>query len=696
MHYDTMSTAPPPSPPSERSGSASPVPGEEGKRVRRRDILNLLNYINFSEGTIFASFRQPERGDRVSYQAFPLPCLDEVLVCRWLPPGFPVSRMKSYVCDGILLSDGHNRVTVKAEVTRLDAEGIAFRLPESGYEKSCRRIERHACEGIAARLLQAGLGFEGRLVDFNALSFRAEIEAKPSGSLRWINAAAPTTVLLSRGEELLYSGECLIKRMDGGLERRSLVLVPNFNNLPRYRPKDYRNERRVLAPVPSMRFLHPLTGKPVRLQVGDISGTGLRVQESFDRSVLLPGLVLPEIVVEIANQFLLKCRAQVLYRNVLCAEGGEDAASCGVVFLDLDIRDQTRLAALLHQSGNDKLRVCGSVDMEELWRFFFDTGFIYPSKYLSMESRREEFRRTYEKLYLESPSIARHFVIEDKGQIFGHMSMVRYYSNSWIIHHHAASRGGKAIAGVEVLDQAGRYCNDFHSHPSTHMDYLMCYYRRENRFPARVFGNIARDIADPKGSSLDTFAYFRLDPETGESEAAFQLFPARDEDFAELRRYYDDASGGLMLDALDLGREVGSDVELGEEYARQGFRRERHVFCLRQEGRLGAVIALTLSDLGLNLSSLTNCVHVIIVDREGLMPDTLFSGLRSLLRHYRAEDVPVLAYPAEYMEARGLPYEKKYVLWVVSLDRSDGYFRSVRNTFRRTCRDTDDAQHGDG
>jgi hypothetical protein len=334
--------------------------------------------------------------------------------------------------------------------------------------------------------------------------------------------------------------------------------------------------------------------------------------------------------------------------------------------------------------------------MEELWRFFFETGFIYPSKYLSIEARKEEFKRTYEKLYLDSPSIARHFLIQDKGQIFGHMSMIRFYSNTWIIQHHAAMRDGSGMAGVEVLDQAGRYCNDFHFHPSTHMDFLMCYFRRENRFPYRVFGNIARDIADPKGSSLDSFAFLRLPTEAENDCAPFQLFPARDEDYAELRRYYEGVSGGLMLDALDLNKNEESDGEIAAEFARQGFRRERHVFCLRQEGRLGAVITLTLSDLGLNLSNLTNCVHVVVLDGERLQPKTLFSGLRTLLGHYGAEEVPILSYPIDYLDGHAVPYEKKYILWVVSLDHSDGYFSSIRKTFRRTCRETDDGQHLDG
>jgi hypothetical protein len=106
-------------------------------------------------------------------------------------------------------------------------------------------------------------------------------------------------------------------------------------------------------------------------------------------------------------------------------------------------------------------------------------------------------------------------------------------------------------------------------------------------------------------------------------------------------------------------------------------------------------MTLTLSDLGLNLSNLTNCVHVMVLDGERLRPATLFSGLRNLLRNYGAEDIPILAYPADFLDGHAVPYEKKYLLWVLDMDRADAYFSSLRNTFRRNCRDGNDGHHDD-
>jgi hypothetical protein len=475
-----------------------------------------------------------------------------------------------------------------------------------------------------------------------------------------------------------------------GALKRMLVLNPNFSNMHRYKPRGYRSKRQILSPAPIARFRHPMTGKQVYLSVEDISCMGISVEEFFEHAVLTPGMIIPEIALEIANSFILNCRAQVLYRNVVHNEGERNIVHCGIVFLDMASKDQVQLSAIIHQSMDEKLRICASVDMDELWRFFFESGFIYPSKYLSIQSRKDDFKRTYEKLYLESPSIARHFLFQDKGQIFGHMSMLRFYSNAWMIHHHAASRSGHGLAGVSVLDEIGRFINDVRLHPSAHMDYLICYYRRENHFPSRVFGNVAQDIADKKGASLDIFTYLYLPPDT--RSEGFQLFPARDDDLAELARRYEAISGGLMLEALDLGSVVERDAKLSGEYARQGFRRERQVFCLKREGKLLAVLLLTISDLGLNLSNLTNCMHAIVLEPTVLLPDMLFSALHALRAHYSADEPPILVFPEDYLERYSVPYEKKYILWALDTSLSDAYFESIRKTFKRSIREECDEQ----
>jgi hypothetical protein len=258
-----------------------------------------------------------------------------------------------------------------------------------------------------------------------------------------------------------------------------------------------------------MLFKHPLGGGVFSLEIEDLGGSGFSVEEHASEAVLFPGLILPEVEIVFASDFLIKCQAQVVYRKTR-SDGENDYVRSGIAFLDMDNHDQIRLSAYLHHYSDRKSYVCNKVSQESLWRFFFESGFIYPEKYTSMEKKKECFKETYNRLYMQNANVARHFIYQEKGAILGHLAMVRFYENAWLIQHHAASRAGNIKAGVAVLKQVGRYINDFHSLRSTRMNYVLCYYRDDNKFPSRVFGGCVTALKNPKSCSLDSFAYYKF------------------------------------------------------------------------------------------------------------------------------------------------------------------------------------------
>lgn len=655
----------------------------EGKKIKKKDLINILNFHNFQDKTILVNFRHRKYNHIVSYLVKPEACEEESIYCTWAETPMPVQERGLYEFDHLLLNDGRSHIIISTEVQDLDAKGIRLHLPEYAFEKSRRGVTRHRAESVAARILQNGMMFEGSLVDFCAASFQVSLKRGPTQSFQWINPDSPVIVMFEKKDRILYSGTCGILRHNWSDAERLYVLTPQTDNIRRFRPKEHRSLRHHTVPAPNISFRHPLTEKPVFLHALDLSSSGLAVEEAYENSVLPAGLILPEVSIEIAGNFVINCSAQVLYRKVVPSEHGRSIIKCGIALLDMEIEDQARLSALLHQATNPKSYVCNQVDMEALWQFFFESGFIYPSKYAALQSNKEEFKKTYKSLYLHSPSIARHFVFQDKGSLFGHMSMIRFYSNSWLIHHHAASKRGPIMAGLEVLDQVGSYVNEFHTLYSTHMDFVICYFQPENRFPNRVFGGVVHDIGNQKGASLDTFAYLHLSDDAGRESTPYQVFPANSEDLQDLTRCYENFSAGLMLDALDIKPGIQKTDDLSIEYARLGFKRERHLFSLKQDDTLKAVLMLTISDLGLNLSNLTSCVQAFVLDQEGLSPSTLKSAVLRLRRHFGRNDLPLLVYPADYADNRSVPYEKKYTLWVLNTQSLDGYFASVQNTFKR-------------
>jgi hypothetical protein len=264
------------------------------------------------------------------------------------------------------------------------------------------------------------------------------------------------------------------------------------------------------------------------------------------------------------------------------------------------------------------------------------------------------------------------------------MAMVRMYENAWLIHHHAAGKTKSLKAGLIVLSQISRYVNDLHHLRRAHLDYVFCYYRPDNRFPNRMFGEFARDLNNPQGCSLDTFAYFHLSRSPKDELALaspWELTDADLFDLEEVKGFYGLQSGGLMMDAFDLRAGGGGLERLIHQYREQGLKRESHLLALKREGVLRAFLLVNISDVGLNMSNLTNCVTVMVLDDTLPLP-ILHMALSTVASRYDGGEMPVLLYPVSYADRERISYEKLYTLWVLDLQCLDQFFTHCDGVFR--------------
>lgn len=657
----------------------------EKKIVDREYLINKLNYINFQEKVMFAKLKHRKHTRFISLPLKPLPCDSDILDCLWQDTKDIGQKLKTAKFENLQIPNGQTLIVVKPEVIGISERGCRLRLPKECVEIRKRRADRHYCSDVNVQLIQSSAEFSGRLIDFSPSSFRIEIQAEPPKSFHWILSAAPVTIILTNDNGILYSGDCKIVRQSMGKKRRKLVLEPIRDSIQRFKPKEFRSRKHRLTPSPDIVFEHPLTKRIVNLKVIDLSGSGLSVEENESSSVLVPGLIIPDMEICFTNHFAIRCVGQVIYRKVT-EEGEVDSKlKFGLAFLDMHPEDLKLLLGLLHQTNDAKSYVCNTVDLDALWNFFFEVGFIYPKKYTFIEANKVQIKAIYKKLYTESPSIARHYIYQENGRILGHMAMIRFYHRAWLIHHHAANTNVSNKAGLVVLSQISRYVNEVHNIYSHHLDYVYCYYRPENKFPERVFGGVSRNIKNPKGCSLDTFAYFhfhnRFNNELDMHEP-WHLSETQAGDLAELESYYEDASGGLMITALDLEPDTLSIDDVADEYRRHGFKRERHLYSLKKDGKLKAIAMINLSDIGLNMSDLTHCAKIIVTDPNDLPKSTLYLMLSLLFEKYEQKEMPVLLYPTSYGENESISHEKLYTMWVLNLQNLDDYFRYLTRLLR--------------
>ena len=107
---------------------------------------------------------------------------------------------------------------------------------------------------------------------------------------------------------------------------------------------------------------------------------------------------------------------------------------------------------------------------------------------------------------------------------------------------------------------------------------------------------------------------------------------------------------------------------------------------MKKKGTLKAVFMVNVSDIGLNLSDLTNCIHALVIDSDDLPKEIFYLCLSLFYRYYEQEDIPVLLYPLRYAADRSIPYDKAYNLWVLSIQHIDSsikYTEYIENLFSR-------------
>ena len=265
------------------------------------------------------------------------------------------------------------------------------------------------------------------------------------------------------------------------------------------------------------------------------------------------------------------------------------------------------------------------------------------------------------------------------------MSMIRAYERTWLIQHHAARpMENNKLPGFVVLRQMMFFTHGMYQLPSSRMDYVISYFRPENKFPDRIFGGFARNFNNPKACSLDLFSYLTL-PVASSEECLPQGWLLRESipvDLWELEQFYQNNSGGLLLNILRFGEPVSGDESLEKVFERLGFLRKWRIYSLIYQDQLKAVFIVDQSDLAINMSNLLNCIKVLITDPAGLPPELLSLAVSKLGRVYNLDKVTLLIYPASGIKSAGISYKKHYQLWIGDMRYMNQFMDYVQENFR--------------
>ncbi|MGD8229889.1 MAG: PilZ domain-containing protein [Desulfobacteraceae bacterium] len=653
---------------------------ESAQTINQKGLSNILNYAHFSGNHVLVHLRHTKFKEDILLRAHPDPFIGRELICRWADGQLQALNLRNYEVSHIMVDDGRSMILAPIELDEIRGNTLKVRLPETGFAVGLRQARRYPCKDVKVELFQSGFFAKGELLDFSPAGLRVRVSSKPSHSFHWFNSDEVVNIHLGQGERILFSGTCRCVRQEGDYLDREIVLAPVIETINRFKRGRIRNFRQQLMPQPTVTFVHPFLKRKVQMEVYNISTSGFSVCESADEGVLMQGMIIPELTIDFVGVNETKCMAQVIHRS----EENKESIRCGFAILDMDISSYSRLSHILSKALDGNAYISDEVDMDALWEFFFESSFIYPTKYGLIQPHKESLKETYRRVYQERPEIARHLTYQRNGRIYGHISMVRAYERTWMIHHYAAKAIDNRRAGFILLKRLMHYLNEMYCLPSAKMDYVMCYFRPQNKFPDRIFGGFARALNNPQGCSMDLFKYVPYSSLSLSKDLpkGWLLKPSSAQDLWEMNRFYSHYSNGLLLDALGLGPEHSGNESLEEVYSRLGFLRRLKVYSLSYRGRLNAVLFVDQSDMGFNLSELLNSIKIMVINPEGLPWNILSIAIGQLTSAYHMGRVPILLYPFHYAEASDVPYQRQYQVWVLNVRFGDDYLHYMQQKFK--------------
>ncbi len=648
-------------------------PGRSTQKIGKRKCINIINYFHFAETSIFAHVNFNITGEALLLKVFPGPFQkDEVLFS--LPKGSNLD-LRNFSIKSLVVDDGKHLLVITVTPLEIDHSSCRVRIEDTCYRFSERSARRIACQFIDAEIHHDMVEYQGVLEDFNPKGLRIALGDDSESTLGGIGESEEVTIRLRKKDVLIFSGKCRCLRVfeDG----RGIILEPLNIRYSRFKERKNRNPRVNLIPRPKAIFDYPFNNRRITYEIDDITTSGLSLRETSGDSLLMPGLIIPSLTILYAGGLKIECSAQVVYS---ASKKMGKSIRHGLSILDMNMRDYSALFDIVSNAYDERANMSSQINMDDLWEFFFDSGFIYPGKYEHLSQIKEKFKDTYEKLYHQGQDIFTNFTYQKNGRILGHNCTIRAYQRAWMIHHLAARSSGARRIGLDVLRHSHYYFDGMYRLPSIGMDYMIMYFRPNNRFPDYFFGGFCRDYNKPRACSMDLFAYMNMSTPPADSELnnGWSVEQCTPEDIDELKTWYAKESGGLAIDAFGIATDLGAmEIKLKDMYGNIGLRRCCTPYAVRNDGKIQAFLIADQSDAGINLSELLNSIKIFVVNLD-LPWRELQRAVATLRDSYDTGGIPLLVWPIKYMEAHKVPYEKGYNLWVLNTEYGDDYVEYIK------------------
>jgi hypothetical protein len=354
----------------------------------------------------------------------------------------------------------------------------------------------------------------------------------------------------------------------------------------------------------------------IRAQIADISPSGLSILIDHLRFPLMEGMILDKVKVQlpfhnVSETSLLITRCQKLENE------NKFQYRLGTQFIDLSPQLHKSISQVVQNKTSPSLIDANSDDYEQLWEFFFETGFVYGDKRKQLQEYATKLFKTYSRILESNSPIVKKILFKENGTIKGHVSGIKFFDNAWLIQHlNALKANSTQSAAQAVIHCMADFFLETKVNNLIETSFITCYFRPDNLYPAIVFGetrNLANDrtICDIADLNFCTVAEVPQIQAVKSQQLEVNVAPASEHDLLDLETLLIEQGKWQLVKLEGLEASRITQLKVSPEFEKIGLYRYRQVLVARSTSSSAIAYAVcNFASPGINLSELTNSFRI--------------------------------------------------------------------------------------
>lgn len=432
-----------------------------------------------------------------------------------------------------------------------------------------------------------------------------------------------------------------------------------------------------------LRFEHPLFDDGFfRCTVRDITVLGASVAIGNGHEKLIPGLKIKGAILQL--RFERPIAVDLTIRHIFVHKHGIDQGSqetiVGVEFSGLsDVAIKT-ITSFIIATRKSELQEANISDIEEVWKFFFQSKFIYEKKRRLLQRQFGGVSDTYRRLLDDDSGLFRKLIYRIDNKIVAHVSAFQHYEHTWLIQHLAAKRDGLKLKSVDIINGIIDIFVQMSELRIANARFCQFFYRPDNIYPDAVFGSSTKLINDTSKAIIRTYEYLQYKRPENRSAvvAGYKLDRISGKDQILLDDILQRECTPLELRAESL---FWPELELpitSSRYSGFGVERGREVLF---NPDLGLAI-IEFSNFGLSFSNLTNAIRIFPVTKQAAEPLAVLASEAALARHPEGEHVVLVRGQEMARDLSGSYIQRnRYNCWTLDLEFAKEFQSAVGSVF---------------